>query len=555
MINFKQHTTAISQLNTFATITESERINAASYLCKITRPKAREIIDRLPDRVRLMIDSYIPNPMLLVEASIFDRTNLTIPRRYDKYAPLLTAKLQDDSAVLRIHPDMVSKYGRELVPVSSIKNRAQLIKFIEGKIPNESKDWPTINTTDGDQIKIYHLQKSGQFREVKQTETSTDIKEGMVSVLFNAIKKRAVTESTKFTKDNLAYKIDKLSKTLDSVAGESQTTLNTIASWLRLQQSKPHSDAVHLLNQTLSQAATIYQQYPNGKLERGDIFTTIRRLGSSITMLPADKWNPGDIYVLMPSALKRLAAAQVQINAESDPARKLQILNDLFVHEWGETNNPIVSISLKLETAQGGKAKDFLKKFAAEKNSYNISKEEQEAPLPQVQQSVLLLRKQLRQRVNNNPSDVEIILKGESKLGDLENNEKRLREKYTALKLVNFLLSISDKLDDAIVSAIGFALSLSGVNPTFFKIVANKDGSASQPQKFAAGGAVTLYPAMDESRCRIYITDNNTSNNIMISCAIEKGETICDAILMARSLGYVQATLELQRITPRAKPD
>ena len=38
-------------------------------------------------------------------------------------------------------------------------------------------------------------------------------------------------------------------------------------------------------------------------------------------------------------------------------------INKLFVNDWGSTDAPLVSISLKQEKAQGGKAKSFLQKI------------------------------------------------------------------------------------------------------------------------------------------------------------------------------------------------
>jgi len=133
----------------------------------------------------------------------------------------------------------------------------------------------------------------------------------------------------------------------------------------------------------------------------------------------------------------------------------------------------------------------------------------------------------------------------------LERESKRLREKFASLKLVDFLFEQADKggLDDVIIGAIGFGLSLAGVNPTFYKVVANKQGTAIEnPEKFAERGAIALYPVEGDDEPMIYMKDNNTSNKIELQCKIEMGEDIKNVVLSARSNGGKQATLEIEKI-------
>ena len=48
----------------------------------------------------------------------------------------------------------------------------------------------------------------------------------------------------------------------------------------------------------------------------------------------SDKWNPGDIYI--------------QIGSVTLPdSKEIQDWNNLFVKNWGDTEAPLVSISLK----------------------------------------------------------------------------------------------------------------------------------------------------------------------------------------------------------------
>ncbi len=550
-MKFKQFTSTQRSIRDFSVLTEQQKIDEAAKLCSLSPQGFVKVIESLTDQQIQSIDSYIPNPLYLVEDSVFNRTNLTIPRRKQKYTPIFIDLLNKTDGVMRIHPMFVHKYGMENFPIKSISNKSQLLDFLHKADVGPAASWPEIKTKDGPSVKIYHLAKTGQFRTVKTAETDTNIKEGLVSVMFNCLKKKHLTTSAKFTKDTLVKMLVKVGKGIDSSLGESAKATSVIAGWLALQGKNPTKSSAELLQQVFSQAVAIYNEYPKAKLDRDTIFNSVRELGAAITMFPKDKWNPGDLYVVLPGALTKLAQAQKDIAADTNPANKLQLLNNLFVHEWGATNGAFVSISLKLARAQGGKAKDFLRKYSTETNHYNTTQEEQSMPIEKCVEAVMYMRKWLKNTCNKFAGDVDIVYNGTVNVTDtLANNEKRLREKYACLKLVNFMLERGgvQNIDDTIVSAIGFGLSLSGVNPTFFKIQASKDSGNVTPQKFSAGGAVTLFPVGEDTAARIYIDDNETSNNVAIRCKIEKGENVCDVLMMARSLGYTQVTLEITKI-------
>ena len=88
---------------------------------------------------------------------------------------------------------------------------------------------------------------------------------------------------------------------------------------------------------------------------RSEMFTAIKKRQESITGLPQDKVNPGDIFL--------------KVRDEPLPKTKdidvtgLEEINKLFVDKWGDKDKSLVSISLKQEKAQGGKAKSFLAKY------------------------------------------------------------------------------------------------------------------------------------------------------------------------------------------------
>jgi hypothetical protein len=170
---------------------------------------------------------------------------------------------------------------------------------------------------------------------------------------------------------------------------------------------------------------------------------------------------------------------------------------------------------------------------------------------PAVAAEIMRLRESISNHINTKGTDVRIVFDTTNDTVELERNPKRLREKFASLKLIDFLFDRADAggLDDVIVGAIGFGLSLAGVNPTFFKVIANTQGTAiADPEKFSEKGAIALYPVEGDDDPMIYIKDNNTSNKVQLDCNIELGNEIKGISLSARSNGYKQSTLEIERV-------
>jgi hypothetical protein len=415
--------------------------------------------------------------------------------------------------------------------------------------------WPTIDVADGDnviKVKVGHLVKTGQFREEKEGQSSTEVKEGLVSLFF------ALKHTSTVTKDNFEQVRRSLREAVNErIEGETEGALEQISKFLGdIEGNGDTARFRHELNQPLSQAATLIESpYRNWIPTRSNIFHDVREAGRKVTKFPADKWNPGDIYLINPQMESQINETLNIIRADPKEESNLNLLNDLFVTDWGNIDRPLLSISLKYKTAQGGKAKDFLKKFIDEGTKdkpYNLSKDDLELDELQVAAEVVRLRTDIAEYINKKGTDVRITYDVPNDTIELEQDPNRLRKKFASLKLIDFLFSHADtgKLDDVIIGAIGFGMSLAGVNPTFFKVIANKQGSAvSEPEKFTEKGAIALHPVEGDDDPVIYIRDNNTSNKVDISTRIEQGPEIKSVLLAARSNGYVQATFEIERIT------
>ena len=89
-------------------------------------------------------------------------------------------------------------------------------------------------------------------------------------------------------------------------------------------------------------------------------------------------------------------------------------------------------------------------------------------------------------------------------------------------------------------------MSISGVNPTFFKITGNSSGTPTKPSKFPAGASARLTP-----NTKIVIEDRPTNGEISVTISIDilEGNEVKDTkklIVVARNNGGKQGTIDLK---------
>jgi hypothetical protein len=266
-------------------------------------------------------------------------------------------------------------------------------------------------------------------------------------------------------------------------------------------------------------------------LIRTGLFDKIRSKAQSLTGLPADKWCPGDLYVQLGS---------VEIPTEDN----IELINDLFNDEWGGDSKPLTAVSLKQAEAQGGKAKALLNKYASAKTDYNLTKDEIGFNEQQYIDGINSLRSSIQSLVGKNEN-----IQYDMSSDDLKGEIRFLRGKFAALKSIEFLFKQFpvDKVDDAIVALVGFALSLTGVNPTFFKVTGQKSGAPGKVDSFPRGQNVILYNVVGDFD-PIQIEDSSTFGGLKLNFKIEKGGQPYSVSINARNNGNTQGTLEVQKI-------
>lgn len=370
--------------------------------------------------------------------------------------------------------------------------------------------------------KDYKLIVKGASNE---TTSDTDVKEALVSLFY------ITNIDTPFTQENYEERISSLIEIANNdIPGESSSSTQKVIKFLEA-TSEVNTKNINFINQPLSSALAIKEVYPGQKLIRTGLFDEIRSKAQSITGLPADKWCPGDLYVQLES---------VELPTEDN----IELINDLFNDEWGGDSKPLTAVSLKQAEAQGGKAKALLNKYAAAKDDYNLTKDEIDYDKDQFIKSINDLRDKIESLVGTNPN-IEYNIGS----GDLKDETRFLRGKFAALKSIEFLFRQfeNDKVDDAVVALVGFALSLTGVNPTFFKVTGQKSGAPGKVDKFSRGQNVVLYN-VDGDFEPIEIVDSSTFGGLVIKFKIEKGGEPYSVTINARNNGNTQGTLEVQKI-------
>jgi hypothetical protein len=376
------------------------------------------------------------------------------------------------------------------------------------------------------------------FKGSSETATSTNVKDGLVlSLYYSSIKEPITLEN--FTASVKA--VITSTKSNEDIDAELKTEL---LSYLKgLDKNKEN---VKILNQPLSQALTIKKAYPNSRVIRSGLFNLYRTEAQNQLKIPADKWCPGDVYVLLNQAK---AKSILQLAKQQDnPGSFIEVLNGAFNEEWGSKESPMTAVSLKFEKAQGGKAKAYFEKYKKAKDEYNLTKDEINYKENKYIEAIQGLRKTIQSKVRG-LKDIKYVLPAGDKL---EKSIDKLRGKFAALKALNFFFSQLDKseYDDGLVALVAFAMSLSDTSPAFFKVVASTSGSATKPEAYPRGGSLALF-IENEKVLPIQITDEPSFGGLKIDMTVSKGGDPYRINLVARNNGGVQGTIEIASIKPQ----
>ena len=383
-------------------------------------------------------------------------------------------------------------------------------------VPIEDTNGKTITTSNlKKNIDFGTDKKSSGTTDARDPVVDTDVKEELVIVMCNVLKENG--SLTDFN-DNQNYinnfkiinnSATKWQDTTEKGKKKIQEVFNLIGGL-----ENPLAKAKHVLNNPYSIAVEILAAYPNARFERDEVFDMIRMKCSQITGLPEDKWNPGDIYLV-----------NSEPNIENLEDDSIVGWNELFVNNWGDTDKPLVSISLKEEKHQLGRAKSYLNKFADNKGDFNINKDDLLALSDEkLKEGINNYRIQIKASIEAKGLNVEYVGGGWESFPDpsTPKGKGRLKAKYGCYKLLNFLLN--EKNDASIIGLFAYGLSIDRderANPTFFKLVGGNKGTLKKKVKYPAG----VNSELDENT-PITIEDKVTNGNITISGVIIKTDGV-----------------------------
>ena len=392
-----------------------------------------------------------------------------------------------------------------------VTNKDEVINALEAG--NIEKSIP-LTGTNGESSNTSKLRKTTEFggqdkvsTDISNLKVRTDVKESLVILICNVLSEGGTLnpfnpDSFNNNMDVIKSSSNKFANIEGDVQGYMEILFNLMKTYLEF-PTKSKRKAESIFNNPYSIAVEILKAYSNPIFNRGSIFNKIRTECSKITGLGKDKWNPGDIYIIN---------SQPTLPTDTD---SIVPWNELFVNEWGSTDAPLVSISLKEEKYQPGRAKSYLEEFDAENlKTYDLNKEEKQWDKEKYKQEITKLRTSSEALLENGGagSPNKIIKVGDGWEGKFPEDIKKLQGTYGAYKLLEFVLKTPKA---SILGIFAFGESIPGIpsaNPTFFQMVGMNNGKGLKANNLYKGGSNTDMPE-DEP---ITITDNSSSANITI---------------------------------------
>ena len=395
-----------------------------------------------------------------------------------------------------------------------VSNKDEVIDALSGTI---TKSIP-LTGTKGEKSSTNKLKKtielgtskaSAGTTDPKDPVVDTDTKEELVIVMYNVLKENGSLTDFNDNKNyiNNFQIINNSTLKYQDVGDIAKSKIEELFSLIGGLEN-PLTKVKHVLNNPYSIAVEILETYPNARFERGEIFDMIRMKCSQITTLPEDKWNPGDFYLV-----------NSEPNIESLDDSSVVGWNKLFVNNWGDKDKPLVSVSLKEEKHQLGRAKSYLNKYASNKGDFNIDKNDLLAlTIEELQTGIANYRSQVRQAIIEEGLNIEYVGDG---WDGFPKDEGRLRAKYGCYKLLNFLLNKANPA--SILGLFAYGLSIDRdekANPTFFKLVGGNKGKLIKRVKYPAGVNTEL-----DTETPITMEDRTSNGNIKISGTIIKTDS------------------------------
>tara|TARA_B100001559_G_scaffold316771_1_gene320825 strand:- start:344 stop:1939 length:1596 start_codon:yes stop_codon:yes gene_type:complete len=459
-------------------------------------------------------------------------------------------RLNDESSPNKLYFKGVPNSGKNSRPIriDILKNISSL--FSDNEFIDLKKESPEFTVVIDGQKHRFGIKGAGS-----DYSTETLEKEGLVIFFYNSPLKELFTpESLLENGGNILN--GKYYRGINTKPERVETLLNKYTS--NLEKAANDRVALDTLNDPLSSAIAIKKAYGNDSplITGAGTFEDVRTTGVELAGLDdKDKWNPGDVYL----QLADIKYSKAKALSDPDTIEPVTEYNKNFVNIWGKKTNiddvptSFVSISLKNKNAAAGKGKGFLKGFdpASEYGKikrgvtgYNMTDEEKKWSDDKLSSEITKLKQEI---------EGEIIGRGKGikyNPGPTPSKRSQLLAKYASLKILKFILiEVSQggglEIDKALASIASYAASLTGVNPTFFKVSGDPKGEA-EVIRFPAESSAELTKGKE-----IEIIDKGTAGSIQIIISITSLDPRSDDtkefdfIMNIRSNGTGQNTIEL----------
>jgi len=418
--------------------------------------------------------------------------------------------------------------------------------------------------------KDYGVKYSGVSAGGQMTQTPTVFKEGMVVYFFQTDKtytpfKKTGREEEKQT--NYRTTIDAIVTDIkaNSIHGMDKKDVDYMLRVLENEGQQWNLELANSIFNAMSVGKKLKEsQFGDWEIYRDKFFNDMKKRAAKDLGFAAnavDKWNPMDIMLIKPGKKGELEKAWDDAAALETEILKLGHYNNFFVDEL-DTNNEdsiALAVSLKEQSAQGGKGKSYIARVEKVSDRYNLTKDEQSWPTDRLMDEITKQRQKTPTLISN-LADSQIFNYAPEQPADGFNIPEAAKAKYGSLKLLNYLLekTAEDADSNMFINLAAYSLSL-GQNPTFFKFQGNKDGDPNSVHvyRFPQKGGVTLYNKEYENYDgKITIRDGNNNAGIEIRYYIATAGILYSVVIQIRANQgtrrvdkNIQVNIEVQKIT------
>lgn len=541
-----------------------------------------------PEKVKVLNTVLVEHKLPLYESG-FNIEKILEPKYYqawiDRIDKKLPFKIEGETTEFTIDPN--SDFAKKFKNTKGKKD--ELIKLFQ--FPGGTKYLNIIPGPDGN----YPLSKISKDPFTKKITTSglsdlntADAKEGMAAYFYLCSDSELEQISKKiFLEDpSLQLKLDKSKAQSKYLGSKSKGIVDNVIDFLNTQtiDKKQHKTELPFLLNAFSAAYTIRNQWGDGYvIDRGDLFTTIRKTANKITGIPEDKWCPGDVYLYVNESkaneLQKEAEKTGQLVTIKDGGKTINGINTIF-----DSENPIAfAVSLKEESAFAGGATTFLniEKVSADdlgETTARFSKEEKDiitdidyaekekttikninSLIEKYQSEHATLINELKNDIKTKGQIKNVVLVAGTKTGKVEDITKNIQlynliKKNVGLRSMVEFFDNFDKMSKKLASKnpviakyrnplaalTAFGVSLSGFNPTFYKVVASEDGTQGHIDEFKGRDTLEM---LDDT---VEIIDSPGKAGYKILYKTKMGKKLYQTTLDVRFKGKFEFTVTVE---------